>query len=186
MQTRQAVLKPKGRKAPYLGPVVRVAGVRLSPGDQEAGLKALINGAGLKDTDGHGLLEQGTDPATMWLGAWSPDLKLEFEFSRAVPLAAMEVWNFNAEWETANAIRKADVAVSADGSTWQTVLAGAELAEAEGTADYDTPVLLKLAGAVARKVRLENIVPWGGSGKVGLSAVVFHQSPAGPRRADGR
>lgn len=122
----------------------------------------------------------------MWLGACAPDLKIEFELSQAVALAAIEVWNFNAEFETANGIRKADVAVSADGSTWQTVLAGAEFAEAEGTTDYDTPVVLKLNSAMARKVRLENIVPWSASGKVGLSAVVFHQAPEVSRRADAK
>jgi hypothetical protein len=186
VQTRQVTLKPKGRKAPDLGPVVQVQSVRLSPAADEARLKAIIGGDGLKDTHKDGLLEHGTDPATMWLGASSPDLKIEFELAQAVPLAAVEVWNFNADWETAKGIRKADVAVSADGSTWQTVLSGAEFAEAEGTPDYDTPVVLKLNGATARKVRLENIVPWGSSGKVGLSKVVFHQSLDAARRADAK
>ena len=47
-------------------------------------------------------------------------------------LGAIEVWNYNAEWQTADGVRKADVAVSPDGTTWQTVLRGAEFAEAEG------------------------------------------------------
>ena len=92
------------------------------------------------------------------------------------PLAAIEVWNFNGEWQTTNGIRKADVAVSGDGTTWQTVLRGAEFAEAEGSAGYDTPTVLKLNGVTARKVRFENIVPWSASGKVGLSEVVFHEA----------
>ena len=94
------------------------------------------------------------------------------------------MWNYNAEWQTSDGMRKADVAVSPDGTTWQTVLRGAEFAEAEGNADYDEPVRLKLNGATVRKVRFENLVPWNGSGKVGLSAVVFHQAlgaQAGPR-----
>ena len=32
------------------------------------------------------------------------------------------MWNYNAEWETTDGIRKADVAVSPDGTTWETVL----------------------------------------------------------------
>jgi len=113
----------------------------------------------------------------MWQGACAPDLQLEFELPEPVPLAGVEVWNYNADWQTTNGIRKADVAVSADGTTWQRVLSGVEFAEAEGTPDYDTPVVLKLNGVMARKVRFENIVPWNRGGKVGLSEVVFHQSP---------
>lgn len=170
-------LKPKGRKPPGLGPVARVEAVRLSPAADETGLKAIIEGAGLRGSALDGLPKHGTDPSTMWQGACAPGLKIEFELSQPVSLAALEVWNFNAGWQTANGIRKADVALSADGSTWQTVLSGAEFAEAEGTPDYDTPAVLKLNGALARKVRLENIVPWNSSGKVGLSKVLFHQSP---------
>jgi hypothetical protein len=174
--SRQLTLKPKGRKPLELGPKVRVETVRLSPASDEDGLLALINGAGLSDRDKNGLKRHSTDPLTMWQGACTPDLKIEFELPEPVPLAGIEVWNFNADWQTTNGIRKADVAVSADGTSWQTVLAGAEFAEAEGTPDYDTPVVLKLDGALARKVRLENIAPWNSGGKVGLSEVVFHQT----------
>ena len=176
-------LKPKGRKPPELGPVARVQAVRLSPAADETGLKAIINDAGLSGPVTEGLPRHGTDPSTMWQGACTPGLKIEFELSRPVCLGAVQVWNFNADWQTANGIRKADVAVSADGSTWQTVLSGAEFAEAEGTSDYDTPAVLKLNGALACKVRFENIVPWNSSGKVGLSKVVFRQAADSSRRA---
>ena len=95
----------------------------------------------------------------MWRGAWTKNLCLEFELPEAVPLGAIEVWNYNGEWQTADGIRKADVAVSSDGTNWQTVLRGAEFAEADGNADYDEPTVLKLEGVAARKVRFENIVP---------------------------
>ena len=120
----------------------------------------------------------------MWRGACATNLSLEFELPEPVALGAIEVWNYNAEWQTKDGMRKADVAVSPDGTTWETVLRGAEFAEAEGTADYDEPIQLKLKGATARKVRFENIVPWNDNGKVGLSKVVFHQATsaqAGPR-----
>jgi len=179
-------LKPKGRKPPDLGPVARVEAVRLSPAGDEKGLNAIIGDAGLSGPARDGLLKHGTDPSTMWQGPSTPGLKIEFDLSQPVSLAAVQVWNFNADWQTGNGIRKADVAVSADGSTWQTLLSGAEFAEAEGTADYDTPAVLKLNGALARKVRFENIVPWTSSGKVGLSKVVFHQAPDSSRRAQAR
>jgi hypothetical protein len=112
----------------------------------------------------------------MGRGACSTNLSLEFELPGPVALGTIEVWNYNAEWQTKDGVRKADVAVSPDGTTWQTVLRGAEFAEAEGNANYDEPIRLKLNGAMVRKVRFENIVPWNDKGQVGLSKVVFHQA----------
>jgi hypothetical protein len=178
--TRQLTLKASGRKPPELGPKVRVEAVHLNPAGDEAGLAALINDAGLRDWDKDGLLEQATASANMWRGLCTTNLSLVFDLPEPVALGAIEVWNYNADWQTADGVRKADVAVSADGTTWETVLRGAEFAEAEGNPDYDEPILLKLKGATVRKVRFENIVPWNDSGKVGLSKVVFHQATATP------
>ena len=69
------------------------------------------------------------------------------------------------------------VTVSSDGNTWQTVLTGAEFAEAEGTEDYDSPVVLNLKGVVARMIRFQNLVPWNTKGNIGLSKVIF-RAPA--------
>jgi hypothetical protein len=179
---RELTLKPKGRKPLELGEKVRVEAVRLSPPGDEADLRAVINGSGLGDRDKDGLLEHDAALTNMWSGACPADLKVEFELAQAAPLAAIEVWNFNAEWQTTNGVRKADVAVSADGTNWRTVLTGAEFAEAEGRADYDDPIVLKLPAVVARKVRFENIQPWG-TGKVGLSEVVFHRTAAAQAEA---
>ena len=128
------------------------------------------------------MLKQDTAAEEHVAGRCATNLSLEFELPEPVALGAIEVWNYNAEWQTTDGVRKADVAVSPDGTTWQTVLRGAEFAEAEGIADYDEPILLKLNGATARKVRFENIVPWNDKGKVGLSKVVFHQAK-GPQAA---
>lgn len=177
---RPLALKAKDRKPAELGPKVRVQGVHLSPAGDEAGLKALVSGAGLRDWDKDGFKEHDTALQNMWRGDCGTNEVLEFELPEAVPLGAIEVWNFNAEWQTTNGVRRADVAVSEDGDTWQTVLRGAEFAEADGRADYDEPIVLKLNGAKARKVRFEHLVSWGGGGQVGLSAVVFHQA-AGPQ-----
>ena len=180
MLARQLTLKAGGRKPPDLGPKVPVAAVYLNPAGNNAGLAALINGAGLRDGDKDGLLEQDTMPAKMWRGPRAANLSLEFELPEPVAIGTIEVWNYNAEWHTADGIRKADVAVSPDGTTWETVLHGAEFAEAEGTPDYDEPICLKLKGAIVRKIRFENIVPWNDRGQVGLSKVVFHQPTAPP------
>ncbi len=173
---RPLELKPKGRKPPALGPEVRAVAVHLSPSADQSGLSALINREGLADCDKDGLLEHTTDANQMWLGSCTTNLALEFELAEAVPLSAIEVWNFNAESQTGDGVRRADVAVSADGVTWQTVLRGAAFAEAVGNADYDEPILLQLTGTHARKVRLEHLEPWGASGKIGLSKVVFHRA----------
>ena len=182
-------LKPSGRKPPDLGPNVRAEAVRLSPVGDEKALPELISRAGLRDWDKDGLLEQDTRPKHMWRAAGVTNLSLEFELPEPVALGIIEVWNYNAEWQTREGIRKADVAVSPDGTTWETVLRSAEFAEAEGDADYDEPIQLKLKGAPVRKVRFENIVAWNDKGNVGLSKVVFHQAPglqAGPQTpADG-
>ena len=174
--TRQMTLKASGRKRPDLGPKVLVEAVHLKPAGDETGLAALINAAGLRDRDKSGLLEQDTVPTNMWRGACSADLNLEFELPEPVALGAIEVWNYNAEWQTTDGIHRADVAVSPDGTTWETVLRGVEFAEAEGSPDYDEPIVLELKGAKVRKVRFENLVPWNDRGKVGLSKVIFHQA----------
>ncbi len=184
MVSRQLTLKATDRKPPELGPKVRIEALHLNPAGDEAGLAAVIDSAGLRDLHKTGLLAQDTSPQHMWRGACPANLSLEFELPDAVPLGAIRVWNYNAEWQTTDGIRKADVAVSPDGTSWETVLRGAEFAEAEGTAVYDEPVQLKLNGAPVRKVRFENIVPWNEKGKVGLSKVLFYQAPgvqAGPR-----
>ena len=176
MVTRQLTLKASDRKPPELGPKVRVETAHLTPPGDDASLAVLFNGAGLSDWDKDGLLEQDTNAKNMWRSAGSPELALEFELSESAALGVIEVWNYNGDGQTQDGFRKADIAVSADGTSWQTVLRGAEFAEAEGNRDYDEPVRLKLDGVKARKVRFEHIVPWGSSGKVGLSKVVFHQA----------
>jgi hypothetical protein len=175
-------LKPKDRKPPELGPQVRCEAAHLSPAADEAGLAAIINGAGLREGNPVGFKAHDTAPATMWLGACATNLALEFELPEAVPLGAIEVWNFNAPWQTTNGLRQADVAISSDGTTWQTVLSNAQFAEADGRADYDEPVVLQLKGVSARKVRFTNLVPWGSGDKVGLSEVIFHQPAGAPVR----
>ena len=83
MLTRQLTLKASGRKPPELGPKVRVEAVHLNPAGDETGLAALINGAGLRDWDKDGLLEQDTAAKNMWRGACATNLSLEFELPRA-------------------------------------------------------------------------------------------------------
>ena len=179
METRQITLKAKDRKPPVLGREIKVAAVHLRPEGDETGLEAIINGSGLSDRRKDGFLEHSTEPAAMWHGTLVPGLSIEFELAESAALGAIQIWDYNSPWATTDGIRKADISVSADGNTWQTVVSGAEFAEADGSDDYDQPTLFKLSGVTARKVRFDNIVTWSGSGKVGLSEVVFHAAAAG-------
>ncbi|MCX8107659.1 MAG: LamG domain-containing protein, partial [Verrucomicrobiae bacterium] len=122
------------------------------------------------------LLEHGCNKADMLLVRRKADLAIEFELPEAVRLSAIEVWNYNDPWGTTNGIRRADVKISPDGSSWETAIAGAEFAEAEGSPDYDQPTVLKLNGLVARKVRFDNLVSIGGGDLIGLSEAVFHEA----------
>jgi len=174
--THPFTLKPRDRKPPALGPTVPVAAAHLSPATNESALQAAVNGAGLRTRGKDGLLAHDTTRSNMWLGAWTTNLSIEFELAEPAALETIQVWNYNADWQTASGIGKADISVSADGTTWQTVLRGAAFGEAQGTEDYDEPTVLNLGGAMARKVRFENIVPLSAGGEVGLSEVVFHKA----------
>jgi hypothetical protein len=159
-----------------LGPKVAVRAARLIPAGDAAALKPVTETAGLRDADKDGLLEQDVVATHMWTGKNSGDLSLEFELPEEVPLSGIEVWNYNLPFQTDKGLRQADVAISADGTTWQTVLSGASFKEADGTADYDEPTVLKLENVKAKKVRLEKLAGLSSSGEVGLSKVVFHKA----------
>jgi len=175
--TRPIVLKPKKRQPVSPGPVVRVETVRCTGTVTGTGPAMLVNGTGLRDWDNDGLKQHSTNPARMWQTVWTNNLALEFTLPEPVTLSAIEVWNFNVPWQTTNGVRHVDVAVSADGNSWRTVLEKAGISEAEGTDDYDEPTVLALGGVKAHKVRLENFVPMNPDGKIGLSEVVFRQQP---------
>lgn len=176
VQTRPWTLKPRDRKAIATGPKVRVESVHLSPDSMEIGLTALVNGLGLRDTDRNGRIEQNTNPTNLWLGTWTKDLALEFELPEALPVMSLEVWNYNAEWQTSNGLYKADVAISANGKSWKTIQKGVTFNEADGTPSYDEPTVIDLKGSTAKKVRLQNLVPLSANAKIGLSEVIVREA----------
>jgi hypothetical protein len=171
---RPLALKTRGRKAPEVGASVAVETVRLSTGENAA-LRPLVDGAGLKDLDKDGLKEHDTLKTNSWQTAAAPAMALEFDLPEATTLGAICIWNLNTVFETGNGVKQLDVSISADGKDWKPAVKGVALAEAEGTSDYDEPTVVKLNSQLARKVRFENLVPFDKSKQVGLSEVTFHQ-----------
>ncbi|HOK77317.1 MAG TPA: LamG domain-containing protein [Verrucomicrobiota bacterium] len=169
-------LKARDRKPTSANPKVRVSSVRANAPESGVNVAAIADGSGLADTDGDGLFEHDCEKRNMWMAQRAPDLFVEFELPEAVPLASIEIWNFNDPWQTTNGVRRADIRVSTDGSTWETALAGAEFTEAEGNSDYDQRTVLRLNGVKARKVRFENLVSFGTGSAVGISEVVFREA----------
>jgi hypothetical protein len=173
--TRPLILKAHDRKPVDLGPRVRIDAIHVTPESNVADLANLSSDAGLWNNDKDSLMEQGTDAFTQWLGNYDPAMKMEFDLPEAVSLSGITLYNYNAEWQTTNGVKKLDVSVSEDGTTWKNVLKNVEIPEAEGTKDYDSPIVLKLDKTVARKIRFENLETRG-SGKIGLAKVIFHEA----------
>jgi hypothetical protein len=180
------IIKSKDRKPSELGPKVRVDMVRDSSGTKNSNIQSIINGDGLMDYDRDGFLEHRNDPTTMCLEDWTTNSFVEFELPEPTSLSGVEVWNYNEEWQTGKGVRSLDVSVSLDGTTWTRVVEAGKLPQAFGEADYDEPAILKLNGAVAKKIRFEHIALWADNEmKFGLSEVVFHESTglrAGPMK----
>lgn len=170
------LLKARDRKPATANPKVRVSSVRANADEHGVNLAAITDGSGLADMDNDGFFEHDCEKRNMWMTQHAPDLFVEFELPETVSLASVEIWNLNDPWQMTNGVRRADVKVSTDGSTWQTALAGAEFAQAEGNPDYDQPTVLQLNGVKARKVRFENLASFGTSSTVGLSEVVFREA----------
>lgn len=173
--TRPVTLKPRDRKPSAISPGARVESVHLRPGPDDVSLAAIVNGAGLADPDKDGFKEHSASKDGMWLGHWTTNMAIEFELSEPVPVSFIQVWNYNEDSQTDRGIRKADISVSSDGSTWKTVLPGAGIAEASVT-DYDMPAVLKLGGEKVTKIRFDNIVPILPGDSIGLSEVTFHEA----------
>jgi hypothetical protein len=144
----------------------------------------------LRDQDNDGLLEHSSEPADMWLTEKGQTTGwIEFDLGKPHKLDLIQIWNFNEKWHTNRGLKKADISVWTEGKGWQKVLDDFQVDEADGSSDYDEPVLAKLAGVEAQKVRLDDLANLGDAEYIGLSEVRFFEllGPAavGPQPADG-
>jgi hypothetical protein len=169
-------LKAVDRKAPLCGEQVVPVQVIAGMGDSLMPVEGIADGQGLIQRDADRFLEHDVDPNHMRVTPEGTKVDyLEFDLGRAVALDLMQVWNYNETDKTQWGLRRADIAVWTEGGTWQKVKPGVLFNEAQGTEDYDEPTLVPLGGVQAAKVRLENLVGFEGSNRMGLSEVQFFQ-----------
>jgi hypothetical protein len=184
-------IKALNRKPVVTGELVRPVAVQASssPPDGQR-INRVFDGSGLRDQDNDGLLEHSSKPADMWLTEKGQTTGwIEFDLGKVHKLDLIQIWNFNEKWHTNRGLSKADISVWMENKGWQKVLDDFGLDEADGSDDYDEPVLAKLAGVEAQKVRLDDLANLGDAEYVGLSEVRFFEllGPAAvrPQPADG-
>ena len=113
----------------------------------------------------------------MWLLAEDKqDCAVEFDFGDSFNLASILLWNYNDKAHLEQGIKSADISVWNEQDGWKKIYNDYQFDEAEGTDDYDEPVLIVLNNTTkARKVRLDNLVSLSGTEQVGLSAIRFFE-----------
>ncbi|MHC4735157.1 MAG: LamG-like jellyroll fold domain-containing protein [Planctomycetota bacterium] len=164
------------RKAPLTGEQILAVTARADSSHLDMTVEHIVDGSGLVDGDGDGLLEHRETPENMWLSeqgrtkGW-----VEFDLGRVYELGSILVWNYNERDRTKRGVKRADVSVWTQDSGWQKIFDDFEFAEAEGSFDYDEPILVKFEGVKVQKVRFDDLANLGDEEYVGLSEVRFFQ-----------
>jgi hypothetical protein len=150
----------------------------------------VINGSGMTDANGDGILDThatsdyGYDYS--WLsGTGGPTGWFAVDLGGGYELDQMEFYNFNATAGNTNrGVRLADIYVStledpglpgtpdfSDSTVWRLVASDVELTQAPGTGGYNTPDLLDLGGVPGRWLALDIKSNWGNATFVGISEI---------------
>ncbi len=172
-------IKPKKfyRKGLCLGEVV--ATITARPADQshtDATLGRILDGSGLGDDDCDGLTEHNDDPDGMWrTRSNGAEDGIEFNLGAMYALGTILVWNYNERGRTKQGVGRADISVWTEDAGWQRLHRDLEFAEAEGSFDYDEPIIIEFDGVRAQKVRFDNLVNLGDAEFIGLSEVQFFE-----------
>ena len=178
------------RKAPLVGEQIPAVTVRADSNHLDMTVEHIVDGSGLADGDGDGLLEHGETPENMWLSEKTRTRGLvEFDLGGMYELGSILVWNYNERDRTKRGVKKADILVWTQDSDWQKIFDDFEFGEAEGSFDYDEPILVKFDGVKAQRVRFDDLANFGEEEYIGLSEVRFFQSLGAeairPHPADG-
>jgi len=164
------------RKAPLTGKQVLPVTARADSSHLDMTVAHIVDGSGLADGDGDGLLEHRETPENMWLSEEGRTRDwVEFDLGGVYELGSILVWNYNERGHTKRGVRKADISVWTQDSGWQRIFDDFEFAEAEGSFDYDEPIVVRFDGVKAQKVRFDDLISLGDEKYVGLSKVRFFQ-----------
>jgi hypothetical protein len=150
---------------------------------------SLAEGPG-KTVDGSGLSADGlhgTDTATMWLSAPTDPgpVWIQYQFDKLYKLHQMLVWNHNTNVEPIVGFGAKSVTIdySVDGTTWTTLGAAVQIAQATGSSSYAANTTVDFGDVVAKYVRIKIASNWGGLLKqYGLSEVRFLAIPETARQ----
>jgi len=165
----------------FANPVEGVTATASSSNDPELGPENTINGSGLDALDQH-----STTATDMWLSAAGADHWIQYEFTQALKLHEMWVWNSNQMIESFLGLGAKDVTIetSLDGTTWTVLEAAPEFAQAPGKATYTANTVVGFGGAMAQFVRITVNTGWGMLPQYGLSEVRFFAIPVQAREPE--
>jgi len=145
----------------------------------DSGPEKTVDGSGLNELDQH-----DTKIVNMWVSAGGQQgpVWIQYEFDAVYKLDQIWVWNSNSdlEWLVGLGVKTATIEYSVDGLTWTALPNVPEFARAQGKPDYGPGIIVDLAGALARFVRITCTSSWGGSGQYSLSEVRFFYIPVWP------
>ena len=153
-----------------------VTGVTAFIVEDQQSLPMLVDGQSLSQCDRDWLLECDTNAEGMWLATEDQAAAtLEFDLGQEKTLSCIQVWNYNNPSRSEAGLKQADISVWTQTQEWTTVLKHAEFYPADGTDDYDVPMVLPLLGVKAAKVRFSGMQPLLAGEALGLSEVQFYQ-----------
>ena len=171
---------------PFAYPVEAVTVTTNTISNADEGPENIINGSGLNELDEH-----STRASEMWQGS-PPEGEvpwLQFEFDRVYKLHAVEIWNYNVEFELVLGFGVKDMTVeySGDGAAW-TTLGDVQLAQGTAQPDYTANTTIDFGGSAVKFVRFTIGSAFGTMPQYGLAEVRFLYIPAharSPQPADG-
>lgn len=104
------------------------------------------------------------------------DCSVEFDFGETFGLGTVLFWNYNDKVHLEQGIKSADISIWNEQDGWKKIYDDYQFDEAEGTDDYDEPVVIAFNNTTkAQKLRLDNLVSFAGTEQVGLSAIRFFE-----------
>jgi concanavalin A-like lectin/glucanase superfamily protein/F5/8 type C domain-containing protein len=164
---------------PFAYPIQNILATSNLTSEAVAGPEKTVDGSGLNEVDEH-----STRASDMWLGVSDGEepVWIQYEFDRVYKLHAIDVWNYNAEFELilGFGIKDTTVEYSTDAVEW-TTLTEVELGQATAKSTYTANTTIDGTGVAAKYVRIIASNSYGMMGQYGLSEVRFLYIPVQAR-----